>query len=678
MTTQPPLVAALSPNRIGVMHADGVSPSKTDLERLFGRSDLLDLNYFWRGLIAAKSVARIVLRNDANGAPVGYASGFMVSPRLMLTNHHVFREAQEAMYSLAEFDDARGLMGEAPSPVRFAFQPSEYFINDEQLDFALVAVAPASEDQAVGLEHFSWLRLNPTPGKELVGESVSIIQHPQAEPTQIAVRENQITEILPNILRYQTDTQPGSSGSPVFNDSWQVVALHHSAVPGSDGNYICNEGIRVSALMNFLAASGDQHPLLQELMACAHTEKPWDAHLLCADVGRELNARHELRRSPAGTPGAISSSRPVPGGVMVTVPVEVFIGIPGMGTPALPAAAPAPARSSTVSSTWAAPRPQPAPAIEKLVFDTDYSNRTGYDPDFLGIRVELPDFTPATAAQLVTFADGGRWLPYHHFSVATNHGRKLPHVVVTNVDYGPRQRLDVARKDFGSDQWIADPRLGLDAQTTARDHVYSDPNIDYGHVNRREDNCWGDDLAAVTAANSDTFHFTNCTPQHKAFNRSNLKGLWGELENQVALQARDAYPRLSILAGPVLDDSDSAIGQVPAGYQVPRRFWKVVVALSDAGDSVRAYGFMLDQRAAFGLPQEEFDPGAFKAYLVALPEIEQATGLRFPAVLHEGDVQAGSASVELCGSEWCMEVARRLPLRPPARAYQPAAGAAHH
>ena len=28
-------------------------------------------------------------------------------------------------------------------------------------------------------------------------------------------------------LIYETDTLPGSSGSPVFNDQWQLVGLHH-------------------------------------------------------------------------------------------------------------------------------------------------------------------------------------------------------------------------------------------------------------------------------------------------------------------------------------------------------------------------------------------------------------------------------------------------------------------
>ena len=70
------------------------------------------------------------------------------------------------------------------------------------------------------------------------GEYVSIIQHPNGEMKQIALRENQILDFFDAFLHYRTDTAPGSSGSPVFNDQWEIVALHHSGVPEKDQYYI--------------------------------------------------------------------------------------------------------------------------------------------------------------------------------------------------------------------------------------------------------------------------------------------------------------------------------------------------------------------------------------------------------------------------------------------------------
>ncbi len=70
----------------------------------------------------------------------------------------------------------------------------------------------------------------------------------------VTVRENQVIFMLKDFIHYTTDTKRGSSGSPVFNDQWQVVAVHHSGVPDPDNsrNWIANEGTRVSSIAAFV------------------------------------------------------------------------------------------------------------------------------------------------------------------------------------------------------------------------------------------------------------------------------------------------------------------------------------------------------------------------------------------------------------------------------------------
>jgi len=77
-----------------------------------------------------------------------------------------------------------------------------------------------------------------------VGEYVTIIQHPEGKRKQIALRENQVVDMLDDFAHYRTDTAPGSSGSPVFNDQWEIVALHHSGVPKKDsqGRILARDG----------------------------------------------------------------------------------------------------------------------------------------------------------------------------------------------------------------------------------------------------------------------------------------------------------------------------------------------------------------------------------------------------------------------------------------------------
>jgi len=67
-------------------------------------------------------------------------------------------------------------------------------------------------------------------GKTVTGEPVFIIQHPNGESKKISLLNNKmmIRNEQSSYLYYEADTEPGSSGSPVFNRQWEVVALHHS------------------------------------------------------------------------------------------------------------------------------------------------------------------------------------------------------------------------------------------------------------------------------------------------------------------------------------------------------------------------------------------------------------------------------------------------------------------
>ncbi len=57
-------------------------------------------------------------------------------------------------------------------------------------------------------------------------------------------------------LQYVTSTMPGSSGSPVFNDKWEVVGLHREGgwLPEEDNSftYYRNEGATIHAIVKNL------------------------------------------------------------------------------------------------------------------------------------------------------------------------------------------------------------------------------------------------------------------------------------------------------------------------------------------------------------------------------------------------------------------------------------------
>ncbi|XSC42439.1 trypsin-like serine peptidase [Bradyrhizobium sp. RDT10] len=189
-----------------------------------------------------------------------------------------------------------------------------------------MAVDPLSKQGTEELASFGWLRLNPQLGKADYGQFLSIVQHPGGQSKQIAIRENKLLPFddTEDFLTYQSDTFRGSSGSPVFNDLWDVVALHHSGKPlkdsqgryiGHDGQpitdhkpleheikWIANEGVRTSRLVADIRKQAARHDLLPVLEAAIQgTIKPTAAEL---EIDVEPSAR------PTFAPQLIPASLP--------------------------------------------------------------------------------------------------------------------------------------------------------------------------------------------------------------------------------------------------------------------------------------------------------------------------------------------------------------------------------
>ncbi|MGP1488467.1 MAG: DNA/RNA non-specific endonuclease [Peptoanaerobacter stomatis] len=223
------------------------------MERIMGKSDLFPISYLQMGTNSGNSICRIQIRDD-RGSFIGSGTGFLVSENVLMTNNHVIDSMRTALNSIAEFnyqDDVNFM----PCPTcTFRLNPEQFFVTDEELDFTLVALKdnPSSDKQP---KDFGHLHLIAEEGKILEGEYVSIIQHPNGGPKAVTIRENKVSSILDDFIHYLTDTEPGSSGSPVFNDQWIVVALYHSGVPNPNkkNTWIANEGIRISSISNYFA-----------------------------------------------------------------------------------------------------------------------------------------------------------------------------------------------------------------------------------------------------------------------------------------------------------------------------------------------------------------------------------------------------------------------------------------
>jgi len=577
---------------------------------------------------AGRPVARIVASCDPKVEPVGFATGFLVAPRLLLTNWHVLPDLASARGPGANFFHERGEDGLAVGQT-VEIDPDYFFLSNERLDFALVGLKPATVDGSV-IADANPASVTQSPAKILVGQPVNIIQHPDGGAKTWAVQENRLLDVLDEgFLQYSTDTMGGSSGSPVFSKAWELVGLHHSGVPEMHGgkivaddgslwtedmgdehvHWIANEGVRMSAIVRALAETRIADPAQQKVL---------DAFLAgTTDPVEEV--KQILQESASGVPPAIAAalgSAGVPCQMNFTGPVTIMVGA-GAG--------------ETVAATLDVQE-------RSIRFDPDYATREGYKPDFLGdgLTVPPPATSPALADDMVQLDGAVQVLTYHHYSLAMNRARRLPAWTAANVDYDPVNRATGGRANFGSDRWMFDPRIPAEYQLGDRDFYEPAGQADRGHVVRRQDSAWGRTPEEIEFSNSDTFHWTNCTPQHAAFNRATPpskyeleQGLWGGLETYIQSELQHGDTRACILAGPILAKDDPTVDFGRGAIAIPVRFWKVVVVKdrSAAAPKIQSFGFIISQQdivEKFGI---EFAPGRFARYRVPLTRICSEAGI---------------------------------------------------
>lgn len=189
------------------------------------------------------------------------------------------------------------------------------------------------------------------------------------------------------------------------------------------------------------------------------------------------------------------------------------------------------------------------------------------------------------------------------------------------------------------DRWFFDPRVPEDQQTG--EPVYQNNPLDRGHLVRRLDPAWGATAAAAKIANDDTFHFTNCTPQHHDFNAG--RTLWAGLENYVLDNADNLKFRVNVFSGPVLAADDEQY----RGVQLPRQFWKVV-AMVKQGGGLSATAYLLSQEElikGLEVAPEAFSYGAYRTYQVQVQQIEGLTGLSFGSLAEADPLAREEAAV---------------------------------
>jgi len=242
--------AALSIQRGGVIQPDSPPTANAPGFQSNVRPNLqqLDVRAWYHEYLKIESC---VCRIEQDGAPLG--TGFLVGPQAVLTNWHVVETAKAAnnldrigcrfdyvrlasgarkdglTVLLANNDGDHGLVDYSPygeNEGRNIHIPPP---KPDELDFALLRLERAVGDE----ENRGWIPLPASLSKPPVGDPVQIVQHPDGASMKLVIDTNAVLKTDDNTprIRYTTNTEPGSSGSPCLTMDWRLFGLHHYGDP---------------------------------------------------------------------------------------------------------------------------------------------------------------------------------------------------------------------------------------------------------------------------------------------------------------------------------------------------------------------------------------------------------------------------------------------------------------
>jgi endonuclease G, mitochondrial len=602
-------------------------------ERYNGDNDLLPINYLEIGSLKSRSVGRLVYFDLTEMKP-SVATGFLISGDLIITNNHVFSDKASFRDGKIEFDYQYDILGNEKEKIIFALDPEKFFHANKDLDVCIIGVKPTDISGKHKLSDRGYLVLNGTTGKAGVGDFAAIIQYPDGHPLQIALRENKVLDISKtDALIYNSDTSRGSSGSPVFNDQWQVIALHSAGVAkknaageyldanneiipvingkvdGSRVVWLSNRGIRISAIINYLFSDPlvKVNPFIMALMSPTYNDDRQLAFLSLP--ARDGETESKPQAITAASTQQVTNNLP---------PVYINISIGDKGQ-----------LITTGSAMTGITKPEASLLFEKKIEDKiDFSDCRGFDEFFLEQQTPLPSLAAKLKKKVAFYADNPNTfiLKYHHYSSVHHAVRRMPVFSAINI-MGKRRYGELTGR---TDNWFRDRRIDLDVQLT--DDFYYKSKMDKGHMVRREDAEWGYAIESAEIAANMTCSYTNACPQVPALNRDRYgyHGEWGQIEGKIlemgVMKESGEEGKICVYNGPVFDDNDPVF----KGIQIPMRYWKIVVWRNKAGE-FKTTCFMLSQENLVGdvdFEELHYDD-LFKNRQCGISLIEKLTQLKF-------------------------------------------------
>lgn len=185
---------------------------KEGFEKVIGRNGLTSITWLQKGAEKSKSVCKIHTSDGYVG------TGFLVEGNYIYTNNHVIGSATIAQFSKIEF----GYDSPNSESIKYELDHTD-FVTSKDLDFSKIKVKDLVPN--FPLANWGYLEIQETIPNQ--NDALVIIQHPQGRTKELAFSDGEIST-WEHRLHYKVTTEPGSSGSPVFDINWNVIALHHA------------------------------------------------------------------------------------------------------------------------------------------------------------------------------------------------------------------------------------------------------------------------------------------------------------------------------------------------------------------------------------------------------------------------------------------------------------------
>ena len=276
--------------RLASQKGAAAAPPQVQVERL-----VKDTNSFleivpWLEKAGAVQVCVCRIEIDVERGGRLFGTGFLIGPDLVVTNYHVI----ECVVANEDGDTSyKGPRATADKvDCRFDYKVLSNGARNIGVAYGLskrwrVALSPNNPPgQEAGLSHLdvAVLRLDKPAGSLPVGATTAsgdsrgqialpavgirhsfqphtplfMIQHPEGDPLKLALESDAIMSLRPDRsrVRYRTNSQPGSSGSPCFDENWNLVAVHHAGDPNYARAAEFNEGIPIDTVVDFLIGQG--------------------------------------------------------------------------------------------------------------------------------------------------------------------------------------------------------------------------------------------------------------------------------------------------------------------------------------------------------------------------------------------------------------------------------------